>query len=46
MKWKVGSREEISYELKDVENVTAEQRVRRTAWLKGESQIAQEAPAH
>ncbi|MFZ0310762.1 MAG: hypothetical protein WAL89_21510 [Candidatus Sulfotelmatobacter sp.] len=46
LKWKVGSREEISYELKDVENVTAEQRVRRTAWLKGESQIAQEAPAH
>ncbi len=46
LKWKVGSREEISYELKDVENVTAEQRARRTAWLKGESQIAQEAPAH
>ena len=46
LKWKVGSREEISYELKDVENVTAEQRARRVAWLKGESQIPQEAHAH
>jgi len=41
LKWRVGGREEISYELKDVENVTAEQRARRAAWLKGEAQIPQ-----
>ncbi len=38
LKWKVESREEISYELKDMENVTAQQRARRTAWLKGEAE--------
>jgi predicted metalloprotease with PDZ domain len=42
LKWKVGSRQEISYQLKDMENVTAEQRTRRAAWLKGEA----EADAH
>jgi predicted metalloprotease with PDZ domain len=39
LKWKVGSREEISYELRDMENITAEQQARRTAWLKGEAQV-------
>ena len=39
--WKVGSREEVSYDLENVENVTAEQRARRTAWLMGEAQIPQ-----
>jgi predicted metalloprotease with PDZ domain len=39
LQWKVGSREEVSYELKDVENVSAQQRTRRTAWLKGEAEI-------
>ena len=34
----MGSRDEVSYELKDVENVTAEQRARRAAWLKGEAE--------
>ena len=43
LRWKVGSREEISYEFKDVEKVTAEQRARRTAWLKGEAEIPQAA---
>jgi len=38
LKWNVGSRQEISYELKDIEAVTPEQRARREAWLKGESQ--------
>jgi predicted metalloprotease with PDZ domain len=41
LKWKVGSREEISYELKDMEKVTAEQRARRAAWLKGEAETRQ-----
>jgi predicted metalloprotease with PDZ domain len=42
MRWKVGSHEEISYQLKDLENITAEQRLRRAAWLKGEAQSPQE----
>ena len=40
LKWKVGSRQEVSYEVKDLEQVTAEQRARRAAWLKGEAQEA------
>jgi predicted metalloprotease with PDZ domain len=39
LKWKIGSRQEISYEVKDLDQVSAEQRARRTAWLKGEAQI-------
>jgi predicted metalloprotease with PDZ domain len=42
LKWKVGSRDEISYELRDVDKVTAEQQSRRAAWLKGEAQIPRE----
>ena len=38
LKWKVASREETSYELKDMENVNAEQRAHRAAWLKGEAE--------
>ncbi|HEY6339107.1 MAG TPA: PDZ domain-containing protein [Candidatus Sulfotelmatobacter sp.] len=38
LKWKVGSRQEMSYQVKDLENVTAEQRARRAVWLKGESE--------
>jgi predicted metalloprotease with PDZ domain len=40
LKWKIGSRQEHSYELRDLDPVTAEQRARRTAWLKGEAQLA------
>jgi hypothetical protein len=43
--WKAGSREEISYDLENVENVTVEQRARRAAWLKGEAQTPQETHA-
>jgi predicted metalloprotease with PDZ domain len=46
LKWKVGSRQEISYEIKDMENVTAEQHARRAAWLKGEAQGPQEVRPH
>jgi predicted metalloprotease with PDZ domain len=42
LKWKIGSREEISYEVKDLENVSPEQHARRAAWLKGEAQPRQE----
>ena len=44
--WKVGSREEISYNFENVENVTAEQQARRAAWLKGEAQIPHETHRH
>lgn len=40
LKWKVGSRQEISYEIKDLDQVTAQQQARRLAWLKGEAQSA------
>jgi predicted metalloprotease with PDZ domain len=43
LRWKAGSREEKSYELKDFERVTAEQQARRAAWLKGEAEIPQGA---
>jgi predicted metalloprotease with PDZ domain len=46
MKWKVGSREEISYALKDVEHVNEEQRARRAAWLKGEAQTSANTTTH
>jgi predicted metalloprotease with PDZ domain len=38
LKWKVGSRDEAFYELNNLENITAEQRTRRAAWLKGEAE--------
>jgi predicted metalloprotease with PDZ domain len=38
LKWKVGTRQEISYEIKDLEKITDQQRARRSAWLKGEAQ--------
>jgi len=40
LQWKAGSRQEISYQLKDVEHVTSEQRAHRAAWLKGEAESA------
>jgi predicted metalloprotease with PDZ domain len=42
LKWKAGSREEISYEIRDMESVTAEQRSRRAAWLRGEAETPPE----
>ncbi len=44
LKWKIGSRQEISYQLKDLENVTAEHRARRAMWLKGEAEPASRPP--
>ena len=41
LKWKVGSRREISYEVKDLDQITAAQRARRAAWLKGEAETLQ-----
>jgi predicted metalloprotease with PDZ domain len=38
LKWNVGAREEISYEVKDLDQVTHEQRAHRAAWLRGEGE--------
>jgi predicted metalloprotease with PDZ domain len=38
LKFKLGSREEISYELKDLDTITPAQRDQRGSWLKGESE--------
>lgn len=46
LKWKVGSREEVSYEVQDLPQVSSEQRARRAAWLKGEAQSSANASAH
>ena len=43
LQWKVGAHQEKTYEIRDAENITAEQRIRRTAWLKGEAQNSQPA---
>jgi len=46
LKWKVTGREEIVYEVRDLDQITPEQRARRAAWIKGEAQpAAQEASA-
>jgi predicted metalloprotease with PDZ domain len=42
--WKVGSRERVEFDLRDVGNLTAEQRSRRAAWLSGEDQPAEALP--
>jgi predicted metalloprotease with PDZ domain len=36
LQWQTGTHEEIELELKDVDNVTRQQKLRRAAWLKGE----------
>jgi predicted metalloprotease with PDZ domain len=38
--WKLGSREEVEFELADVDNITPQQKAHRDAWLGGESQGA------
>ncbi len=45
LNWTVRAREEIEYELKDLEDVTSAQRERRAAWLKGEAQSSRAAAA-
>ena len=44
LKWKVSSRQEVSYEVRDLDHLTGEQRARRAAWLKGEAQTASGVP--
>jgi predicted metalloprotease with PDZ domain len=43
IQWKVGAREEVEFALQDVDHVTTQQKARRAAWLKGESQATGEA---
>ena len=38
LQWKLASRDEVEYELKDADRITTEQKFRRTAWFKGESE--------
>ncbi len=45
LKWKIGNRQELSYVVKDLDQVTADQRSRRAAWLKGEAQPAPDTAA-
>ena len=45
LKWKIAGRQETSYEVKDIDQVTPEQRARRGAWLKGEAQTVPSASA-
>ena len=40
--FRVRSRKEVEFRLKDVDNITPQQRARRAAWLKGESQLSGE----
>jgi predicted metalloprotease with PDZ domain len=38
LKWKIGGRSQVSYEVVNLDSVTPEQRARRAAWLRGEAQ--------
>ena len=43
LQWRIGSREQVEYAVKDVDNITAQQKARRAAWLRGESQSTGDA---
>jgi predicted metalloprotease with PDZ domain len=43
LQWKLGSREESVWEMKDLDHITEQQSARRAAWLKGEAQATDEA---
>jgi hypothetical protein len=43
LRWKLAHREQVAFELKDVDNITQQQRARRAAWLKGESGLSGES---
>lgn len=46
LKWNVTGREEVSYDLRDAEEITPAQRARRSAWLKGEAEISPQVQAN
>jgi len=39
IQWKVGSQEQVEFDVKDVDNVSTQQKARRAAWLRGEAQL-------
>ena len=39
LKWKVAGHEQMSYQVKELDHVTPEQRAHRAAWLKGEAEL-------
>ncbi len=41
--WKLAGREETQFQFKNVDHISSEQRARRAAWLKGESESAGDA---
>ncbi len=43
LKWKIAARQETSYTVKDLDQITPEQRQRRAAWLRGEAEGSAEA---
>ena len=43
LQWKVGAREDVEYELREVENLSARQKSQRAAWLRGECSPGGEA---
>jgi predicted metalloprotease with PDZ domain len=40
LKWKIAGHQEIAYQVKDLDQITPEQRTHRAAWLKGEAESA------
>jgi C-terminal processing protease CtpA/Prc len=38
LQWKVTGRQEISFQVKDLDHITPEHRARRAVWLKGEAE--------
>ena len=43
LRWKLAHRGQVAFDLKDVDNITQQQRARRAAWLKGESGLSGES---
>jgi predicted metalloprotease with PDZ domain len=44
LQWRVGSRQEVEFTIRDMQNVSAQQKARRAAWLAGEAQSGEARP--
>jgi predicted metalloprotease with PDZ domain len=44
LQWRMQSSQDVHFDLINVENITAEQKARRAAWLKGEDQLPGDRP--
>ena len=44
LRWTLDSRQEIEFQLNDLDKVTPAQKARRAAWLKGEAQVGETRP--